>query len=70
MPPTHPGGLFTINFDKLHFFFAITKICSTFALSTKKDGTEEASCWQLFDNIDNRTEMWGSAVPVRGRNAC
>lgn len=21
MPPTHPGGLFTINFGKLHFFF-------------------------------------------------
>ena len=70
MPPTRTGGRCTINFDKLHFFFAITEICSTFALSTKKDGSEEASSWQLFDNIDHRAEMWGSAVLVRGQNAC
>ena len=70
MPMTYVGDLLTINFDKLHLFFVITEICSTFALSTKKDGTEEASWWQFFDNIDHRAEMWESAVLVRGINAC
>ena len=40
----------------LSFFFAITEICATFALSTKEDGTEEASCWQFFDSVEHRAD--------------
>ena len=36
--------------------FAITEICRTFAMSTKKESTEEASSWQLFDNTEHRAE--------------
>ena len=36
--------------------FAITGICNIFAMSTKKEGTEEASSWQLFDNTEHRAE--------------
>ena len=70
MPLTYLGDILTINFDK-----TITKNLQLqkFAVPLhrqRKDGTEEASWWQFFDNIDNRAEMWESAVLVRRRNAC
>ena len=71
MPLTYVGDLLTINFDKtINKNLQLQKFAVPLHCQQKKDGTEEASCWQLFDNIDHRAEIWeivGSQV-IHGKN--